>query len=284
MQRKTFFFFRFFFGRNRLLLQHYVIRYAFGSNIIPPIDTTIAGKVLDCGCGPGTWVMEMATEYEDLDFYGFDISPMYPTAIHPKNAHFSMGNLLDPEIPFASDSYLLVHQRNMLLGLTQDAWPGVVQDLFRCVIPGGHGWLQLSEVDPIWSRPGPISRSVLKMLNETAQNRNVDVLLPSRLDQVLKDVGCENVKMMMVEIPIGPWGGKIGMLWRDVLKAEMEALKPIVLQAALENAIAGGMDVAVCGAEMTTAEEWEEMMAQVWAEMDQYHTFSRVYLAYGQKP
>ncbi|KAG0035034.1 hypothetical protein BGZ82_005434 [Podila clonocystis] len=245
----------------RLLLQHYVMRYAFGSNVIPPIDTTIAGKVLDCGCGPGTWIMEMATEFEDLDFYGFDISPMYPSAIHPKNAHFSMANLLDPEIPFASERYLLVHQRNMLLGLTQDAWPGVVQDLFRCVIPGGSGWLQLSEVDPIWCRPGPVSRSVLKMLNETAQNRNVDVLLPQRLDQVLKDVGCEQVKMMMVEIPIGPWGGKIGVLWRDVLKAEMEALKPVVLQAALENAVAAGADIAVCGAEMTTAEEWDEMMA-----------------------
>ncbi|KAF9326072.1 hypothetical protein BG006_010456 [Podila minutissima] len=268
----------------RLLLQHYVMRYAFGSNILPPIDTTIAGKVLDCGCGPGTWIMEMATEFEDLDFYGFDVSPMYPSAIHPKNAHFSMANLLDPEIPFASDAYLLVHQRNMLLGLTQDAWPGVVQDLFRCVIPGGSGWLQLSEVDPIWCRPGPVSHSVLKMLNETAQNRNVDVLLPKRLDQVLKDVGCEQVKMMMVEIPIGPWGGKIGVLWRDVLKAEMEALKPVVLQAALENAVAAGADIAVCGAEMTTAEEWDEMMASVWAEMDQYHTFSRVYLAYGQKP
>ncbi|KAG0021813.1 hypothetical protein BGZ80_001641 [Entomortierella chlamydospora] len=268
----------------RLLLQHYVIRYAFGSNVIAPIDTTIAGKVLDCGCGPGTWVMEMATEYEDLDFYGFDVSPMYPSAIHPRNAHFSMGNILDPEIPFASDSFLLVHQRNMLLGLTQDAWPGVVQDLFRCVIPGGQGWLQLSEVDPIWSRPGPVSRSFLKMLNETAQNRNVDVLLPQRLDQVLVDVGCENVKMMMVEIPIGPWGGKIGILWRDVLKAEMEALKPVVLQAELEAAVARGQDIAVCGAEMTTSEEWDEMMTQVWAEMDQYHTFSRVYLAYGQKP
>ncbi|KAF9558249.1 hypothetical protein EC968_007202 [Mortierella alpina] len=268
----------------RILLQHYVIRYAFGSNIIPPIDTTIAGKVLDCGCGPGTWVMEMATEHEDLDFYGFDISPMYPSAIHPKNAHFSMGNLLSPEIPFASDTFLLVHQRNLLLGLTQDAWPGVVQDLFRCVIPGGQGWLQLSEVDPIWSRPGPVSRSVLAMLNETAQNRNVDVLLPQRLDQVLKEVGCENVRMMMVEIPIGPWGGKIGMLWRDVLKAEMEAMKPVVLQAQLENAVARGQDIAVCGAEMTTSEEWEEMMAQVWAEMDQYRTYSRVYLAYGQKP
>ncbi|KAG0364909.1 hypothetical protein BGZ54_007036 [Gamsiella multidivaricata] len=268
----------------RLLLQHYVIRYAFGSNIIPPIDVNIAGKVLDCGCGPGTWVMEMATEYEDLDFYGFDISPMYPSAIHPKNAHFSMGNILDPEIPFVSESFALVHQRNMLLGLTHDAWPGVVQDLYRCVISGGQGWLQLSEVDPIWSRPGPISRSFLKMLYETAQNRHVDVLLPQRLDQVLKDVGCENVKMMMVEIPIGPWGGKIGLLWRDVLKAEMEALKPVVLQAELENAVARGQDIAVCGAEMTTSEEWDEMMAQVWAEMDQYHTFSRVYLAYGQKP
>ncbi|KAI8347827.1 S-adenosyl-L-methionine-dependent methyltransferase [Mortierella sp. GBAus27b] len=253
----------------RLLLQHYVIRYAFGSNTIPPIDTTLAGKVLDCGCGPGTWVMEMATDYPDLDFYGFDISPMYPSSIHPRNAHFSVGNLLDPEIPYISDSFLLVHQRNMLLGLTQEAWPGVVQDLYRCVVPGGQGWLQLSEVDPIWARPGPVSRSFLKMLNETAQTRSVDILLPQRLDQVLKDVGCENVKMMMVEIPIGPWGGKIGVLWRDVLKAEMEALKP---------------DVAVCGAEMTTSEEWDDMMVQVWAEMDQYHTYSRVYLAHGQKP
>ena len=226
----------------------------------------------------------MATEFEDLDFYGFDVSPMYPSAIHPKNAHFSMGNLLDPEIPFHSDSFLLVHQRNMLLGLTQDAWPGVVQDLFRCVIPGGQGWLQLCEVDPIWSRPGPVSRSVLKMLNETAMNRNVDVLLPQQLDRVLREVGCENVKMIMVEIPIGPWGGKIGLLWRDVLKAEMEALKSVVLQAALENAVAAGADIAVCGAEMTTAEEWEEMMNSVWEEMDQYRTYSQVFLAYGQKP
>ncbi|ORZ28178.1 S-adenosyl-L-methionine-dependent methyltransferase, partial [Lobosporangium transversale] len=131
----------------RLLLQHYVIRYALGSNVIAPIDTSVTGQVLDCGCGPGTWVMEMATEYENLDFYGFDISPMYPSAIHPKNAHFSMGNILDPEIPFCSDSFVLVHQRNMLLGLTQDAWPGVVQDMYRCVLPGGQGWLQLSEVD-----------------------------------------------------------------------------------------------------------------------------------------
>ncbi|KAF8941645.1 hypothetical protein BGZ58_003675 [Dissophora ornata] len=268
----------------RLLLQHYVIRYAFGSNVIPPISTSVEGKVLDCGCGPGTWVMELATEHEDLDFYGFDVSPMYPSAIHPKNAHFSMGNILDPEIPFATESFILVNQRNMLLGLTQDAWPGVVQDLFRCVVSGGQGWLQLSEVDPIWSRPGPASRSFLKMLNETAQNRNVDVMLPQRLDQVLRDVGCENVKMMMVEMPIGPWGGKIGLLWRDVLKAEMEALKPVVLQAELENAVARGQDIAVCGAEMTTSEEWDEMMTQVWAEMDQYHTFSRVYLAHGQKP
>jgi len=226
----------------------------------------------------------MSTDHPEVDFYGFDVSPMFPSAIHPRNAHFSIGNLLDPEIPFDSDTYVLVHQRNMLLGLTHDAWPGVVQDLFRCVLPGGQGWLQLSEVDPIWARPGPVSRSFLKMLNETAQTRNVDVLMPQRLDQVLKDVGCENVKMMVVELPIGPWGGKIGILWRDVLKAEMEALKPIVLQAEMEIAIAKGQDIAVCGAEMKTSEEWDDMMGQVWAEMDQYRTYSRVYLAYGQKP
>ncbi|KAG0228430.1 hypothetical protein BGW42_002222 [Actinomortierella wolfii] len=268
----------------RLMMQHYVLRYAFGSNVIPPIDTTVAGKVLDCGCGPGTWVMEMATEYEDLDFYGFDISPMYPSAIHPKNSHFSYGNLLASEIPFESDSFVLVHQRNLLLGLPKEAWPAVIADLYRTVLPGGQGYLQLCEVDPIWCRPGPQSQSLLNRLHQTAQYHRVDIEIPQVLDSLLINAGCQHVHMLMVEIPIGPWGGKIGLLWRDVLKAEIDALKPFVLQASLDAQLAQGADRAVVGAEMTTAEEWDDIMNTVWAEMDQYRTFSRVYLAYGQKP
>ena len=80
---------------NRLLLQHYVIRYAFGSNIIAPIDTSIAGKVLDCACGPGTWVMvrkplvSFSSDVAIASLFGssffsflpplFFLAPMFPT-------------------------------------------------------------------------------------------------------------------------------------------------------------------------------------------------------------
>ncbi|KAF9160138.1 hypothetical protein DFQ26_005854 [Actinomortierella ambigua] len=296
----------------RLILQHHVLRYALGSNVIPPIDTTLAGKVLDCGCGPGTWVMEMAAEYKNLEFYGFDISPMYPASStvlplaqqQPQptpNTHFSYGNLLANEIPFPADTFVLVHQRNLLLGLPQEAWPAVLADLFRTVLPGGQGYLQLCEVDPNWSRTGPHTTALLqRRLQQTAELHRIDLLVPRHLDSLLTHVGCVNVQMMMVEIPIGRWGdsgggsssssshsgagGQLGWLWQQVLRAEMAALQPIVVQAALEAEIAGGADRAVVGAEMTTPEEWDHMMEAVWEEMDQYRTFSRVYVAYGQKP
>ncbi|KAF9971302.1 hypothetical protein BGZ73_005773 [Actinomortierella ambigua] len=279
----------------RLMLQHYVLRHAFGSNVIPPIDTTLAGKVLDCGCGPGTWVMEMAAEHEDLDFYGFDISPMYPSTLTSSssasppsgsktNVHFSYGSLLANEIPFPSNTFLLVHQRNLLLGLPKEAWPAVLADLFRTVLPGGQGYLQLCEVDPNWCRPGPNTTALLQRLDQTAHLHHIDLLVPPNLDTLLANAGCQHVHMTMVEIPIGAWGGHLGLLWKQVLQAEIAALQPVVLQAALETQLARGADRAVVGAEMTTPEEWDHMMEAVWEETDQYRTFSRVYLAYGQKP
>lgn len=48
------------------------------------------------GCGPGSWVLDMATDYPNSEFEGMDMAETFPTAIHPPNVHFQTGNLLEP--------------------------------------------------------------------------------------------------------------------------------------------------------------------------------------------
>lgn len=36
-------------------------------------------NVLDAGCGPATWLLELSTEFPASQFYGFDIAGKYLT-------------------------------------------------------------------------------------------------------------------------------------------------------------------------------------------------------------
>jgi trans-aconitate methyltransferase len=51
---------------------------------------------LDVGCGPGSWVLDTATDYPNSEIEGIDMADTFPTAIHPPNARFSNANLLEP--------------------------------------------------------------------------------------------------------------------------------------------------------------------------------------------
>jgi hypothetical protein len=92
-------------------------------------DTTLpvfknGANVLDVGCGPATWLLELATEYPGTNFYGFDIAgrfnlypgltykhclnyavskDTFPEAIYPPNMHLQIANILSPlpyTVPF----------------------------------------------------------------------------------------------------------------------------------------------------------------------------------------
>ncbi|RUS24639.1 hypothetical protein BC938DRAFT_473290, partial [Jimgerdemannia flammicorona] len=50
---------------DRLLIQHYAVRFMFQGNYRAPIKAALERgiTVLDVGCGPGAWTLEMATDY-----------------------------------------------------------------------------------------------------------------------------------------------------------------------------------------------------------------------------
>jgi ubiquinone/menaquinone biosynthesis C-methylase UbiE len=96
-----------------LLLGSYNSR---GSPAIPP-------RVLDVACGNGTWILEMATEFPDSQFYGIDFDPNYPTTVKPSNTFFSQHDVLSPKgLPFSDNYFDYVHMRHVYTCFSESDW------------------------------------------------------------------------------------------------------------------------------------------------------------------
>lgn len=83
--------------------------------------------VLDSGCGPGAWTLDMCSEYPNSKFHGIDISNVFPEDLKPNNCEFVIGNISE-RIPFPDNTFHYVHQRLLFLGLTDENWDSVSRD------------------------------------------------------------------------------------------------------------------------------------------------------------
>lgn len=134
--------------QDRMVAQHYLLRTAFGSDFSSPIKPLLQKGivVLDVGCGPGTWTMEMSTAFPKSTFIGIDQSAFYPRDIKPRNCHFrSCGSLVQHQLPlpFPDNSIDYIYQRDMNWGLTGQTWQPLLQEYQRILKPGG--WIEFVE-------------------------------------------------------------------------------------------------------------------------------------------
>lgn len=115
---------------DRLHLLHFMVRFAIQGyadciyptylpltrktfrNYLAPVSDILrkGAKVLDVGCGPGTWTMEIAGEYPKSQLIGVDISSMFPGEIRPGNCSFVQCNILDG-LPFPDGSFDYIFMR-----------------------------------------------------------------------------------------------------------------------------------------------------------------------------
>jgi ubiquinone/menaquinone biosynthesis C-methylase UbiE len=82
--------------------------------------------VLDSGCGPGTWAFEMGESYPRSKVHGIDVSCVFPEDIRPANVDFIIGNI-SKDIPYQDSTFDYIHQRLLILGLTDADWINVRQ-------------------------------------------------------------------------------------------------------------------------------------------------------------
>src|SRR5207248_7505587 len=91
--------------------------------------TTQLRQILDVGCGPGGWVLDVAFALPDAEVAGVDISrPMIDYA-HARamtqclpNASFEVMDMTQP-LDFPDGAFDLVNARSLCGVLRRDAWP-----------------------------------------------------------------------------------------------------------------------------------------------------------------
>ncbi|KAI8978639.1 S-adenosyl-L-methionine-dependent methyltransferase [Pilobolus umbonatus] len=152
---------------DRLVILHFLLKYAFNGNTISPILQSFRKRsednkkdrpqVLDIGCGPGTWVLEMATEFPNTEFHGIDLRTMFPTSIKPTNTHFVQHDFLDT-LPYPDESFDFVKMRLMLGTITPPQLTKLLSEIQRVLKP--LGYVEFLDVDQQIHRPGPLCDSM----------------------------------------------------------------------------------------------------------------------------
>ncbi|CAG8515898.1 11851_t:CDS:2 [Ambispora gerdemannii] len=199
----------------RLQSMHFLFIHIFECRFLPPIENKLkdGAFVLDIGCGPGTWILDMASHYPCSEFYGFDIHVVFPSQIRPPNTHFKQANALDG-LAFDNDSFDLVRMSSMLISFDEQQYLGVLRDSFRILKPGGYIELIESEIPLV--NEGPIFQKLLDSFESLLSSKGIDIRLAQKLESLVSSIdGFTSIqtdrRITMLNEPEGGISGKLLM-------------------------------------------------------------------------
>ncbi|RIA99737.1 S-adenosyl-L-methionine-dependent methyltransferase [Glomus cerebriforme] len=220
---------------DRQHMYHFFKRYLFQGNFSSPIEESLIQgkcKVLDIGCGPGTWLLDLANKYERSYFYGLDINPVFPNEIKPGNLKFIKADMFDG-LPFPDNEFDFVHQETMSFIIKADQWNFIISEMIRVTKPGGY--IELLESYSTTNGIGPILDKLHKAHLSSCIQRGVEMKIIPKLDTIIKfNQNTPIVHRDEKFYILGPNGGKIGMVNQDVFlgfhnnEVAMENLSPLL--------------------------------------------------------
>lgn len=142
----------------RLVDQARFLVKALGGPYPQRLDLSGARAILDIGCGPGRWAIDVARLCPKATVIGIDINHTmieYAAAEAQvqqiSNAHFLTMDMRQP-LNFPHNIFDLVNVRLLLGTLSSSAWPQLVKECYRVVRPGGILLMTESEA-PITNSP-----------------------------------------------------------------------------------------------------------------------------------
>ena len=133
----------------RLIKQGRMISQAMGGPLSGISDPSRLKNILDLCCGPGGWVLDVASALPDADVKGVDISHIMVDYANTQartqqlpNASFRVMNITQPlDVPDAS--FDLINARLLVGVLKRDMWAPFLRECWRILRPGGR--LRLTE-------------------------------------------------------------------------------------------------------------------------------------------
>lgn len=144
----------------RLINQDRLTTRAMGGPLPEQADRSQLQQVLDLGCGPGGWVLDLAYELPKVEIAGIDSSPIMIEYANARarsqglnNASFQVMDIRKP-LDFADQSFDLVNARFLVAAIPRREWPAFLLECRRVLRPGGI--IRLTEPDT----PGGLTNSL----------------------------------------------------------------------------------------------------------------------------
>ncbi|KAI9012103.1 S-adenosyl-L-methionine-dependent methyltransferase [Phycomyces nitens] len=253
----------------RIELKNDLVKLAFHDEFPTPVDFASLenGRVLDIGCGPGSWCLDLAADFPELEIIGLDFQEsMFPDAgTIPPNCIFIRYNVLMGLGQFEDKSIDYCHIRFMNLSLTVRQYAQVVKDCWRVLKPGGY--LEMMEMDMMIYSPGPTMEQLNEQVVDAAQSRGFKPRLARHLNMFVPgDASCRIERYR--SLPIGLWGGRLGVLFRDDLIHMLVNSRDAVLE-----------HLGTFG-----ERNFDTDIELVNQEMEEYQSYSNFHLMIAQKP
>lgn len=238
---------------------HYFVRHMWQSNFSSPIESLLkrgGSKILDVGCGTGTWLLEVAKDYPNNTFIGVDVEPKFPTR-HSDNIKFYQMDLLEG-LPFQDNTFDLVFARLVGDSFTEIEWQEkILRELIRLTKPGC--WVEIMQSDSRFSRCG---RNLEKWNNAIIESINTDGSICENFETwLLNENQFSKVQHEVAVVPFGTWANKIGEFGISYIRH-----------------LSFKMKKQLCKKLNMTEEEYDEMMKMVEKEYNEnmtYKTFHR---------
>ncbi|CAG8464042.1 1569_t:CDS:2 [Scutellospora calospora] len=212
----------------RLQRQHWFFKRIWQSNYSAPVEEKLkagGAKVLDIGCGPGTWTIEMSEMYEQSTFTGVDFVSAFSKEMEPENVKFIQANILDG-LPFLDDTFDFVHMGLLVTAFTATEFnEKVIPEIVRVTKQGG--WIEFMESDIHYFNEGPTTMRLTNALTSFMKSKKILEPLNSYIPQSMEDNDKIQKGIQTEEKTcfVGSWAGDLGKMAVEDISNGWTAIK-----------------------------------------------------------
>ncbi|KAI8338553.1 S-adenosyl-L-methionine-dependent methyltransferase [Chlamydoabsidia padenii] len=220
----------------RLNSQHFAIKSLFNGNFSAKVRDYVSlddhkTRILDCGCGPGTWIMDVATENPNCHYFGIDISDVFPKGDLPSNVHFQTGDVLKG-LPFDDNTFDFISLRLLILAFQVDEWSVALKELYRVLKPGGV--IESKECDQL-DNGSELVKLWVHHVEVFMENRGQDAHIVRRVPEFLHNGGFEVIETNKKMIHLGRSDPMNRALLKDVMNVYKNIKPYMAPQLGLET-------------------------------------------------
>jgi len=262
----------------RLINQERLLTKVMGGVFPERFDLSHASHILDVGCGPGSWVLEVAFENPKIKVVGIDISRLmieyaraHAEAQGMDNASFRVMNALEA-LEFADNSFDVVNARYINAFMLKTSWPLLMKEILRILRPGGT--LLLTECEwsitnsLVFEKMGEMLTRVGTLTGRSFSPDGRHIGITPMLGRFLREAGFVDLQKKAHVLEFSAGTEDYGDTYQDLM-AGLKLLEPYLVLA-----------------KMTTAEEFDELYQQALTELmlDTFCGVGFMLTVWGKKP